>query len=95
MTVQVETSNKDVREVFNGLAIEFSGVLPRAVVSRTVLDAHQDLDGQIVPDALAEMLHHLVRHRLVALHTPDAEGPRRVPAESSTAPSRTPQRQWR
>ena len=34
MTVQVETSNEDVREVFNGLVTEFSGVLPRAVVSK-------------------------------------------------------------
>ncbi|MFJ8962637.1 hypothetical protein ACIRG5_24925 [Lentzea sp. NPDC102401] len=70
MTVQAEPSNEHVREVFNGLAAEFSGVLPRAVVSRTVIDAHQDLDGQIVPDALAEMLHHLARHRLVSLHAP-------------------------
>ena len=73
MTVQVETSNKDVREVFNGLATEFSGVLPRTVVSRTVLDAHQDLDGQIVPAALAEMLPHLARHRLFTLHSSDDE----------------------
>lgn len=92
MTVQVETSNKDVREVFNGLANEFSGVLPRTVVSRTVLDAHQDLDGQIVPAALAEMLHHLARHRLVTLHTSDAEGPRHVSTESRTALSGTPPR---
>lgn len=70
MTVQVEPSNEDVREVFNGLAAEFRGVVPRAVVSRTVLDARQDLDGQIVPDALAEMLHHLARHRLISLHAP-------------------------
>ena len=69
MAVQVETSHEDVRKVLNGLAAEFSGVLPNAVVSRTVLDAHQDLDGQIVPDALAEMLHHLARHRLVNLRT--------------------------
>ena len=92
MTVQVEISNEDVREVFNGLATEFSGMLPRAVVSRTVLDAHQDLDGQTVPDALAEMLHHLARHRLVMLRTPDTEGPRHVPTGGCTAPSGTPQR---
>ncbi|SES30058.1 hypothetical protein SAMN05216188_13140 [Lentzea xinjiangensis] len=67
MTVQVETPNEEVREVLDGLATEFSGVLSRAVVSRTVLDAHQDLNGQTVPDALAEMLHHLARHRLTTL----------------------------
>ncbi|WP_329792150.1 hypothetical protein V1227_09580 [Lentzea sp. DG1S-22] len=71
MTVQVEPSNEDVREVFDGLAAEFSGVVPRAVVSRTVLDARQDLDGQIMPNALAEMLHHLARHRLISLHAPE------------------------
>lgn len=92
MTVQVEPSNEDVREVFNGLATEFNGVLPRAVVSRTVLDAHQDLDGQIVPDALAEMLHQLARHRLISLRAPETERTRRVPAEGRTAPSFTPQR---
>jgi hypothetical protein len=71
MTVQVDLSNEDVREVFNGLAAEFNGVLPRAIVSRTVLRAHQDLDGQIVPGALAEMLHRLARHRLTSLDTPE------------------------
>lgn len=62
-TAEVEWTDRHVMEVTNGLAAEFSGVLPRPVVSRTVLDARRDLEGQIVPEALGEMLHHLARHR--------------------------------
>ncbi|NGY66526.1 hypothetical protein G7043_47370 [Lentzea sp. NEAU-D13] len=64
MTVEVERSDRHVMEVTNGLAAEFSGVLARPVVSKTVLDARRDLEGQIVPEALSEMLHQLARHRL-------------------------------
>ncbi|MCG8922555.1 hypothetical protein [Lentzea sp. CC55] len=66
-TAEVEWTDRHVMEVTNGLAAEFSGVLPRPVVSRTVLDARQDLEGQIVPEALGEMLHHLAQHRLGSL----------------------------
>ena len=64
MSVEVERSDRHVMEVTNGLAAEFSGVIARPVVSKTVLDARQDLEGQIVPEALSEMLHQLARHRL-------------------------------
>ena len=71
-TAEVERTDRHVMEVTNGLAAEFSGVLPRPLVSRTVLDARQDLEGQIVPEALSEMLHHLARHRLGSLCEPGA-----------------------
>lgn len=66
-TAEVERTDRHVMEVTNGLAAEFSGVLSRPVVTRTVLDARQDLDGQIVPEALSEMLHRLAHHRLGSL----------------------------
>ncbi|SMD24706.1 hypothetical protein [Lentzea albidocapillata] len=69
MTVEVERSDRHVMEVTNGLAAEFSGVLARPVVSEAVLDARRDLEGQIVPEALSEMLHQLARHRLGNLST--------------------------
>lgn len=54
------------REAVDNLTAEFRGRLPRTVVARTVLDARQDLEGQIQPEALAEMLHRLARYRLAA-----------------------------
>lgn len=54
-------------EATNGLAAEFSGVLSRPVVSSAVLAARRDLEGQIVPESLSEMLHQLARQRLGTL----------------------------
>ena len=67
MSVEVANEDQQVEEVAEALAEEFSGVLPRPVVSKTVLDARRDLEGQIVPEALGEMLHQLARHRLNTL----------------------------
>jgi hypothetical protein len=67
MTAEVEQTDRHVIEVTNGLAAEFSGVLSRPAVTATVLDARRDLEGQIVPEALSEMLHQLARHRLQTL----------------------------
>lgn len=67
MTAEAEQTDRHVMEVTNGLAAEFSGVLARPVVSKTVLDARRDLEGQIMPEALSEMLHQLARHRLGSL----------------------------
>ncbi|SEQ86566.1 hypothetical protein SAMN05216188_1063 [Lentzea xinjiangensis] len=67
MAVEAERSDRHVMEVTNGLAAEFSGVIARPVVTRTVLEARDDLEGQIVPEALSEMLHQLARHRLGSL----------------------------
>lgn len=51
-------------EAVSRLITEFDGVLPREVVTGTVLTARRDLEGQVAPEALAEMLHHLAHHRL-------------------------------
>ncbi|OKI13964.1 hypothetical protein A6A25_16430 [Saccharothrix sp. CB00851] len=55
------------REAVRRLSAEFGGRLPRKVVARTVLDARRDLEGRIMPEAMAEMLHHLAHHRLGAV----------------------------
>jgi hypothetical protein len=65
MTADVQQqSDKYVLEVTSELAVEFSGLLSRPTVTNTVLDARRDLEGQIVPEALGEMLHRLAHHRL-------------------------------
>lgn len=64
MTADVQRSDRYVMQVTNELAAEFSGVLSRPIVTTTVLDARNDLEGQIVPEALGEMLHRLAHHRL-------------------------------
>ncbi|MBB5800851.1 hypothetical protein F4560_000619 [Saccharothrix ecbatanensis] len=51
-------------EAVGRLAVEFGGVVSRRVVTTTVLEARRDLEGRIVPEALAEMLHRLAHHRL-------------------------------
>ncbi|MEU4806282.1 hypothetical protein [Actinosynnema sp. NPDC023587] len=54
-------------EVAVRLAAEFGGTLSRKVVTTTVLHARLDLHGQVVPEALGEMLHRLAHHRLGCL----------------------------
>ncbi|MFD0200362.1 MULTISPECIES: hypothetical protein [Saccharothrix] len=51
-------------EAISRLTAEVRGALPREVVAETVLAARRDLEGQVAHEALAEMLHHLARHRL-------------------------------
>lgn len=46
------------------LAPEFAGVVPRAELESIVRTARQDLEGQVVPTALDEMLHRLAHYRL-------------------------------
>jgi len=58
------------RQVVVRLAAEFSGTLSRKVVADTVFAARRDLDGQVVPEALGEMLHRLAHHRLGGLCVP-------------------------
>lgn len=53
-----------VRAVTERLAREFAGSVAREDLEVTVHAARRDLEGQIVPEALAEMLHQLARHRL-------------------------------
>ncbi|PSL57379.1 hypothetical protein B0I31_102357 [Saccharothrix carnea] len=51
-------------EAVSRLNAEFHGVLSREVITGTVLTARRDLEGRVAFEALAEMLHHLARHRL-------------------------------
>lgn len=53
-----------VQRLVGDLAHEFGGTVPVADIRAEVLAAVADLDGQIVPDALEEMAHRLVRFRL-------------------------------
>lgn len=71
-------ADDSVREVTDHLADEFAGVLRRADVAATVREACRDLDGQIVPAALTEMLHRLARYRLAS----------RIPMRRPTGPFR-------
>jgi hypothetical protein len=43
---------------------EFDGILPKRQVAGTVLQAVSDLDGQVPPGALPQMLHQLAQQRL-------------------------------
>lgn len=67
MPAEVANAEEHVLEVTNRLAAEFNGLISKPMVSRTVLEARRDLEGQIVAEALGEMLHHLARHRLTTL----------------------------
>lgn len=63
MTIDV-APRPQVRRLIGDLAHEFGGTVPVADIRAEVLAAVADLDGQIVPDALEEMAHRLVRFRL-------------------------------
>ncbi|WP_367138113.1 hypothetical protein [Saccharothrix sp. HUAS TT1] len=60
-------TDRHYREAVRKLSAEFAGRLSRGVVASTVLDARRDLQGQITPEAMAEMLHRLAHHRLGTL----------------------------
>jgi len=61
---QQEQPDQYCLEAVGRLTAEFGGALSREAVAGTVLAARRDLEGQVVREALAEMLHHLARHRL-------------------------------
>ncbi|XVV01262.1 hypothetical protein ACQPW3_28115 [Actinosynnema sp. CA-248983] len=69
MTVDEYSTDPLVKDTVTRLAAEFGGRVPRRVVLTTVTGARRDLEGQIVPEAFAEMLHRLAHHRLGALPT--------------------------
>ena len=46
------------------LAVEFTGVLPRAAIDAEVRVAELELRGQVPAGSLDEMLHRLAGHRL-------------------------------
>jgi hypothetical protein len=53
-----------VRGVLADLVAEFRDVLPPDLVRAEVSNAERELRGQTSPQALAELLHRLARHRL-------------------------------
>ncbi|WP_309112658.1 hypothetical protein [Saccharothrix sp.] len=58
-----------VKDIATRLAAEFGGRVSHKVVLSTVTDARRDLEGQIVPEAIGEMLHRLAHYRLDTLPT--------------------------
>uniref|UniRef100_UPI0031D1E1E1 hypothetical protein n=1 Tax=Saccharothrix mutabilis TaxID=33921 RepID=UPI0031D1E1E1 len=67
MTYEEFSTDPLVKDTVTRLAAEFGGRVPRKVVLSTVADARRDLEGQIVPEAIGEMLHRLAHHRLGTL----------------------------
>ncbi|WP_329065696.1 hypothetical protein [Amycolatopsis sp. NBC_01480] len=67
MTVQHHLIDDACAEVGERLAGEFAGWLSPAAVGHIVRAAARDLDGQIVPEALGEMLHRLAGFRIARL----------------------------
>lgn len=49
------------------LAREFGETVPRADIEEVVRVARRDLDGQVPPEALDELLHRLAHYRLSQL----------------------------
>ena len=60
-------ADEHVSRTTEQLALEFAGIVPRANLERIVRAAKQDLEGQVVPTALDEMLHRLAHYRLTEL----------------------------
>lgn len=59
-------ADEHVSRVTEQLAHEFAGTVSRAELEDVVLGARRDLEGQVVPAALDEMLHRLAHYRLTA-----------------------------
>lgn len=71
MAALMRQSDHHVGVVAGELVREFEGVIPNSMVTEVVAIACHDLEGQIVPEALQEMLHRLAHHRLNALRGHD------------------------
>lgn len=71
MATLVRQSDHHVGVVASELVREFEGVLPNSTITEVVATARHDLEGQIVPEALQEMLHRLAHHRLNVLRGHD------------------------
>lgn len=65
MTVETHQADEITAEVESWLTGEFAARLPAAEVTAIVRSARSDLDGQIVPEAMGEMLHRLARFRVL------------------------------
>ncbi|MFD5245639.1 hypothetical protein ACFWIW_13890 [Amycolatopsis sp. NPDC058340] len=67
MSVGTHKPEDAVEDVTVWLANEFSSKLSPVAVGAIVRATHRDLQGQIVAEALGEMLHRLARDRIVRL----------------------------
>ncbi len=64
MAIEDTAADQVLRDTVGRLAIEFAGRVPRRTVVRVVTEAQRDLAGQIVPEAIGEMLHRLAHYRI-------------------------------
>jgi hypothetical protein len=71
MTVHKQSSTGTLDAVSEFLVSEYDGVVPPGLVAGVVRDAERDLRGQVVPEALGEMLHRLAAFRLHELTRED------------------------
>ncbi|WP_033288083.1 hypothetical protein [Amycolatopsis jejuensis] len=83
MTVEPRTADDVCVEVGEWLAGKFTGRFSPAAVHQVVRAAARDLEGQIVPEALGEMLHRLARCRLSRLSDATSGIRTGIPAASS------------
>ncbi|GLY42753.1 hypothetical protein Amsp01_087760 [Amycolatopsis sp. NBRC 101858] len=65
MTVQSHQADSITDEVSTWLTGEFASLLPATDITAIVRSARTDLEGQIVPEAMGEMLHRLARFRVL------------------------------
>ncbi|HEY3465105.1 MAG TPA: hypothetical protein VGL47_08230 [Amycolatopsis sp.] len=65
MTVETPQADDITGEVSSWLTVEFASRLPAADIAEIVRSARTDLEGQIVPEAMGEMLHRLARFRVL------------------------------
>ncbi|UJW31557.1 hypothetical protein L3Q67_41385 [Saccharothrix sp. AJ9571] len=64
MTIGTRPAEDVVSRITHELSTEFGTTLPESGICDVVVTARRDLDGQIVPEAMEEMLHRLARFRL-------------------------------
>ncbi|MGY6651403.1 hypothetical protein ACXIZN_04480 [Amycolatopsis sp. TRM77291] len=67
MSVETPSAKDVVEDVSVWLASEFSTKLSPVAVGAIVRATHRELQEQIVPEALGEMLHRMARHRIARL----------------------------
>ncbi|MCR6490654.1 hypothetical protein M8542_48435 [Amycolatopsis sp. OK19-0408] len=65
MTVESHQAEDIIVEVSDWLSGEFASRLPEDVIADIVRGARADLQGQIVPESLGELLHRLARFRVL------------------------------
>lgn len=65
--MDVIESDDRVARVAEQLAREFGETVPRTDIDEVVHAARRDLDGQVPPHALDELLHRLAHYRLSEL----------------------------